>query len=462
MNWNTCHAPGRFGQNNASPAQRTPYERDFDRLIFSSAFRRLQDKTQVFPLPGPVLVHNRLTHSLEVASVGRSIGKLAGEELLASAGETFTDASKEFYAYNLSSVIAAACLAHDIGNPSFGHSGEAAISAYFEYAAPMPLNGSTLRAQFTDAEWKDLTNFEGNANSFRILTHPYAHRQPGGYRLTFSTLAAIAKYPCESTGTTKGVLHKKKYGFFQADKAAFSNVAEQTNMIPDGNAPLSWKRHPFVFLVEAADDICYRIIDWEDAHRIGILDAHTASTHLINLLETAPDATAQMPGIKRTMDELKNDPREQLAYLRAKCINYLVVTCAKAFAGEQQNLLNGTLDKPLLDLLPIGSINALENINQVTIQKIYNHETVVKIELAGYEVMKALLEEFIPAMLSNSPTHKQKKILKLLPAQFSVVGESTPYLKALSVVDFISGMTDLYAMEMYKNLRGISLPVHSS
>lgn len=460
MNWNTCFAPGRFGQDNATTAKRTPYERDFDRLIFSSAFRRLQDKTQVFPLPGPVLVHNRLTHSLEVASVGRSLGKLAGEELFRISGTSFSEEAREFYRYDLSSVIAAACLAHDIGNPSFGHSGEAAISAYFEQSVNLSLNGEVLQKHFTPEEWNDLTNFEGNANSFRILTHPYAHRQPGGYQLTYSTLAAIAKYPCESIASDKKAIHRKKYGFFQADKKAFTNVAEHTKMWQESDAPCVYKRHPFVFLVEAADDICYRIIDWEDAHRIGILDSKTARESLLQLLETSGQDTAEMSRMNKTLEDLANDPREQLAYLRAKCINYLVVSCARIFAEHGEALLNGTLNKPLLDLLPGKSITALDNINNITIKRIYNHETVVKIELAGYEVMKALLEEFIPAMLVEKASHKQKKVLQLLPAQFSVPVAATPYLKALSVVDFISGMTDLYAMELYKNLRGISLPGH--
>lgn len=466
MNWNNCYSPVRFGQEDASLAQRTPYERDFDRLIFSSAFRRLQDKTQVFPLPGPVLVHNRLTHSLEVASVGRSLGKLAGEELLKQidfAGiAPLTKDATEFYAQHLSSVIASACLAHDIGNPSFGHSGEAAISAYFEQAASTPINNMALIDHFSPAEWRDLSNFEGNANSFRILTHHYANRQPGGYRLTYSTLAAIAKYPCASLRTDKDVLHRKKYGFFQADEKAFLSVATQTNMIPDAiDDTFGWKRHPFVFLVEAADDICYRIIDWEDAHRIGIIDSVTATTCLLDLLKAAYGDGPETTSIVETLRELENDTREQLAYLRAKCINYLVVSCARIFAEQEQALIEGRLQEALIDLLPEASRTALENINQLTIKKIYDHASVVKIELAGYEVMKALLEEFIPATLATKPSHKQKKIRCLLPDQFAAITQSTAYLKSLAVVDFISGMTDLYAMEMYKNIKGISLPVHS-
>jgi dGTPase len=458
MNWNNCFSHGRFGQGFISDTARTPYERDFDRLVFSAAFRRLQDKTQVFPLPGPVLVHNRLTHSLEVASVGRSLGKVVGERLLEVLGNEITEKSRHFYLSDLSSVVAAACLAHDIGNPSFGHSGESAISAYFIQQAGALLDGKPLQQHFSKAEWEDVTHFEGNANSFRILTHHYANRQKGGYQLTYATLAAIAKYPCESTGTNPGFLHSKKYGFFQADKEAFVEVAERLGMPVFSPEPLGYHRHPFVFLVEAADDICYRVIDWEDAHRLGIIDSRTAVELFVQLLETS--RKDKMDRIHKTLEELKNDPREQIAYLRAKCINYLAGSCADVFIENRESILTGKYNRSLIDAIEPASTAALGEINKVTIKKIYNHESVVKIELAGYEVMSALLQSFIPAVLHESPSHREKKILKLLPAQF--LGESaTSYEKALSVVDFISGMTDSYAMELYKNLRGISLPTHS-
>lgn len=457
MDWNTCFSHGRFGQGFISATPRTPYERDFDRLIFSAAFRRLQDKTQVFPLPGPVLVHNRLTHSLEVASVGRSLGKLVGERLLAEE-PGLTEAAKHFYLADLSSVVAAACLAHDIGNPSFGHSGEAAISAYFIEQAGSLFDGQPLRDHFNAAEWSDLTQFEGNANAFRILTHHYANRQKGGYQLTYTTLAAIAKYPCESIASDPKRLHTKKYGFFQSEKTSFADVAQTLGMVVEDSNPLVYRRHPFVFLVEAADDICYRVIDWEDAHRLGILETEQAIGLLLDLLKTSP--WEKMARIDSTLQELQHDAREQLAYLRAKCINFLAVSCVESFIRNREAVLSGTHMRALIDGLEPASIKALEAINAVTVKKIYNHETVVKIELAGYEVMNALLESFIPAVLHRGPSHREKKVLKLLPAQFRA-DEGSDYEKALSVIDFISGMTDSYAMELYKNLRGISLPTHT-
>lgn len=455
MNWNTCFSNARFGQEYKSDQPRTAYERDFDRLIFSAAFRRLQDKTQVFPLPGPILVHNRLTHSLEVASVGRSLGKLVGQRLADLVEE---ETAREFYRSELSSVIAAACLAHDIGNPSFGHSGESAISAYFSESSGELINGQPLSSHFNAAEWQDLTKFEGNANSFRILTHHYANRQAGGYQLTYSTLAAIAKYPCESIAGDGSAVHRKKYGFFQSEKESFIKLATALGMEAEQENPLSFRRHPFVYLVEAADDICYRVIDWEDAHRLGILDSATAVGALLKLIEAGRGN--RMERIHVTLETLKEDAREQLAFLRAMCINQLVQACVDIFMQNESDILTGTYNRSLLDDVEPAMALALKEINSITVKRIYNHESVVKIELAGYEVMHSLLSHFIPAVLKDKPSHREKKVLQLLPDQYREEG-STAYGKALNVVDFIAGMTDSYAMELYKNLRGISLPTHN-
>ncbi|MFT4022413.1 MAG: dNTP triphosphohydrolase [Flavihumibacter sp.] len=458
MDWNQCFSHRRFGQDYVSATPRTPYERDFDRLVFSSAFRRLQDKTQVFPLPGPILVHNRLTHSLEVASVGRSLGKIVGEEMVKQLGAALTEEARDFYRHDLGSVVAAACLAHDIGNPSFGHSGEAAISAYFVEQSEAPLNGRSLRSHFNEAEWQDLTHFEGNANALRILTHHYGNRQKGGFQLTYTTLASTVKYPGESLAADGKSLLTKKYGFFQSERAAFKEIAATLQLQKLQDSPLLYQRHPFVFLVEAADDICYRIIDWEDAHRLGIIESGIAVTLLFDLLKTL--RRENMERIENILDALRNDPREQLSFLRAQCINYLATSCARVFMENESALLTGTYNRSLLDGMQEEAKQALKAINKETIGRIYNHETVVRIELAGYEVMRSLLSAFIPAVLASTPSHKHKKLLQLLPAQF-VGAEAGAYERALSVIDFVAGMTDSYAMELYKNLRGISLPTHT-
>ena len=274
---NHIYSNQRSNTNDTSDA-RSEYQRDYDRIIFSSAFRRLQNKTQVFPLPGSVFVHNRLTHSLEVSSVGRSMGNLVGKFI--SENYNLSDQSHEFYKYSIHDVISAGCLCHDIGNPAFGHSGEDAIASYFDR------HETDLKPFFTEAEWADLINFEGNANAIRILTQQQNGKSEGGLRLTYSTLAAIAKYPCESVAKDKTQLHRKKFGFFQAQKEAFRTIAEKTNMILEQDSPIIYKRHPFVWLVEAADDICYSIIDVEDSQRLGIIDHDKCRKLFLNLVES--------------------------------------------------------------------------------------------------------------------------------------------------------------------------------
>ena len=256
LDLNKLYSPKRTGKTQLyEGGARTEYQRDFDRLIFSSAFRRLQNKTQVFPLPGSTFVHNRLTHSLEVSSIGRSLGKIVGTALndKYKGTKTLSEDSIEFYKYELHQVIAAACLAHDIGNPAFGHSGEKAISNFF-------ISSGIDKSLFTNEEWNDISNFEGNANSIRILAGQFNGRQPGGVKMTYTTLATILKYPCESTGINKSFKHLKKYGFFQAEKGIFIEIMDGLNLNREHVSPLCYSRYSFVYLLEAADYIAFNII----------------------------------------------------------------------------------------------------------------------------------------------------------------------------------------------------------
>ena len=277
MNWASLYTTQRTGD----PVQkagnndlvRSSFLRDYDRIIFSSAFRRLQNKTQVFPLPGAIFVHNRLTHSLEVASVGRSLGMAAGARIAQKyAGES--ESFREFYRYELASVIASACLAHDIGNPPFGHSGEDAIRAFFT-----GLDGDardTIRNSMTENQFKDFEFFEGNSNALRVLTNSFNEPEPGGYKLTGTTLASLVKYPCSSTeGFNKktGLIATKKSGFFDSEIDTYKQIAEQLQIPAKEGFVNVYARHPFVYLTEAADDICYRVIDLEDAHRLPMICA---------------------------------------------------------------------------------------------------------------------------------------------------------------------------------------------
>ncbi|HEX8461719.1 MAG TPA: dNTP triphosphohydrolase, partial [Segetibacter sp.] len=284
MKWQTIYTTQRVGQKEETAGTRSGFQRDFDRLIFSSAFRRLQNKTQVFPLPGSTFVHNRLTHSLEVASVGRSLGNMVGEKISREIGDKESD-SYEFYKYELANVVAAGCLAHDIGNPAFGHSGEKAISAYFIDSAKKHIDGKELKSFFSEKEWADISNFEGNANAVRILTHVFKGRLIGGLGLTYTTIASILKYPCEATAIDKNFKHRKKFGFFQSQTEAIHAIAAKLGMKREEGEAVVYKRHPFVYLVEAADDICYSIIDMEDAHRLGILSHELVKDSFLHVIK---------------------------------------------------------------------------------------------------------------------------------------------------------------------------------
>lgn len=447
MNLNQIFTNQRTGNNPHTKASRTDFQRDFDRIIFSSAFRRLQNKTQVFPLPGSVFVHNRLTHSLEVSSVGRSLGSIIGEFIFETYKNDLTEDSKNFYLHNLGNVIAAACLCHDVGNPAFGHSGEDAIASYFER------NEKDLKLKFNEKEWADLVNFEGNANAIRVLAQRQQGKDDGGIQLTFSTLASIAKYPCEAVARKKGIIHRKKFGFFQNEKDIFLEIAKATNLILENEEPYIFKRHPFVWLVEAADDICYNIIDMEDAHRLGIVSTADCENLFFELIKSESNDTDR---VKNKLASISNE-NEKISYLRAKTINALINKSLEIYKHHFENILQGNLDNGLLDIYKSEN-RALQDIEAFSIEKIYNHKAVVEIENAGYNVMYELLDHFIPSILKPEDERKSydKKALKLLPRQF-VYEEGTDYQKVLGVVDFVSGMTDNFATDLYRKIKGIDI-----
>jgi dGTPase len=447
---NHIYTNQRSNSNDTSDA-RSEYQRDYDRIIFSSAFRRLQNKTQVFPLPGSVFVHNRLTHSLEVSSVGRSMGNLVGK--FVTENYDLKDESHEFYKYSIHDVISAACLCHDIGNPAFGHSGEDAIASYFDR------NETELKQYFTDAEWADLINFEGNANAIRILTQQQNGKSEGGLRLTYSTLAAIAKYPCESVAKDKTQLHRKKFGFFQAQKEAFRTIAEKTNMVLEQDSPIIYKRHPFVWLVEAADDICYSIIDVEDSQRLGIIDHDKCRKLFLNLVESLDPS--QIDKTKITLKQI-SDKNDRIAYLRAKSINLLTHKSVEVYQNNFEQIVKGDFNTALLDVIKNETEQVtkrvLDEIQRFSIENIYNHRSVLEIENAGYNVMSELLSHFIPPILKDEKERKtfEKKALRLVPAQF-LYEKGTTYQKVMGILDYVSGMTDNYATELYRRIKGIEI-----
>lgn len=447
MDLNRIFTNQRTGKNSATSASRTDFQRDFDRIIFSAAFRRLQNKTQVFPLPGSVFVHNRLTHSLEVSSVGRSLGSAAGEFIFNNFQSGLDENAVNFYQHNLHNVIAAACLCHDVGNPAFGHSGEDAIASYFEK------NESGLKEKFNEKEWADLVNFEGNANAIRVLTHQQIGKDEGGTQLTNTTLASIAKYPCEAIAKKKGVIHRKKFGFFQNEKETFLDIAKSVNLIQEGEEPVIFKRHPFVWLVEAADDICYNIIDMEDAHRLGIVSTADCENLFFDLIKSENQNTKR---VEEKLSMLTNS-NERISYLRAKVINALINKSIELYKENFTSILDGTLEKALLDIYKSEN-KSLQDIESFSIDKIYNHKAVIEIENAGYNVMYELLDHFVPPVLKEKDSRKSydKMALKLLPEQFRYES-GTDYQKVLGVIDYVSGMTDNYATDLYRKIKGIEI-----
>lgn len=451
MNWQTLFSNRRFNSSNRNNQDhsRGDYMRDYDRLIFSSQFRRLQNKTQVFPLPGAVFVHNRLTHSLEVASVGRSLGRTVGERIAEKHEDKLDAIGLDFYRFELPAVVMTACIAHDIGNPPFGHSGEKAIRAYFE---ELPEHKKQrIASELTENQFNDFLRFEGNANAFRILTDMFLKN---GLKLTYATLASIVKYPTNSTTGFNKSAHvaTKKSGFFDSEISYFEQVAEQLGINLIDEEKQIYARHPFVFLVEAADDICYRIIDLEDAHRLNIISTQEALDLLLPFFERD-----EVYGyLEKKIPEIE-DNQQKLSLLRAMLINQLTNKCADVFMENETDILNGTLNQPLIDLLDKRTTELIKKIDDISLRKIYRHQAVIEVEIAGYHVIGGLLDEFISAVLAPKAA-KSKMLLQLLPLQFTIKTEEGLYTNLQRIVDFISGMTDIYAVDLYRKITGIEMP----
>ena len=443
MNWNQLISTTRLGQENPANKDnkhnRTQFQRDYDRIIFSSPFRRMQNKTQVFPLPGSVFVHNRLTHSLEVARVGRSLGSMYLENTESGQVEIENPLFQE-----IGAVISAACLAHDMGNPPFGHSGEDAIAQFFKKSTE-----PRLKNELSEAQLRDFIQFDGNANAFRLLSHQFNGRREGGFALTYTTLASIVKYPFESMLT-----NKPKFGFFQSEKEIFGRIAHELGLVQTHENPGRYVRHPLVFLVEAADDICYQLMDLEDAHKLKIHNFEQTSSLLMRFF----DPQTEMKQIRRMNETLNlvSDPNEQIAYLRASVIGKLVKQCVEVFIGNQEAILSGSFQQALIDHVQPNSLAAIREIKDVSIRNIYNDRSVVEIEISGYQIIGTLLEVFIEAIL-NPKEGFSKKMLMLIPDQYRGEHTST-YEKVQAVVDFVSGMTDLYALDLYRKIKGINIP----
>jgi dGTPase len=439
MNWNQLLSTKRFGQEAYHAKRdddRSEFQRDYDRLIFSAPFRRLQNKTQVFPLPGSVFVHNRLTHSLEVACVGRSLGVNVAHKLKSKKN------IETPYLEEIGSIISAACLAHDLGNPPFGHSGETAIATYFSEG-----NGQHLKAEMTDEEWKDIICFEGNANAFRLLTHQFNGRRPGGFVLTYSTLAAIVKYPYASIYSDP---KKKKFGFFDSEKADYEKIAAELGIPRSPKNPNQFARHPLVYLVEAADDICYQIMDIEDAHKLKILTSDETKELFLNFFDAERKVRRQETML------LVTDINEQISYLRSSVIGQLIEECSAVFAENEEAILNGTFTLSLIKQLPPQSAEAYKKCEKMALAKIYRSSEVLDIELAGYKIILTLLEHLVTAVLNPKKAYSKQLLLRI-PEQYET-NSPTVYGKIMAVLDYISGMTDIYALDLFRKITGMNIP----
>ncbi|MEO1051515.1 MAG: deoxyguanosinetriphosphate triphosphohydrolase [Bacteroidota bacterium] len=448
MNWEKLLSSERVGQKRKGHEgqARSAFEQDYDRIIFSHPFRRLQDKTQVHPLPIYDFVHTRLTHSLEVSSVARSLGRSVGETVIARHPEL----ASKYSHFDFGAITAAAALAHDLGNPPFGHSGEEAISDFFLHHE----RGKSFEALVGEKEWQDLTDFEGNAQGFRILNK----RDYQGLKLTNATLAAFSKYPRESCISEVSRTRKshKKYGFFQSEREIFKEIAEDLELIPlSESGDYVWCRHPLTFLVEAADDICYHIIDLEDGCRLGLVSEEETISLLAEIIEDRFDA-----------DKLSkiNSKNEKIGLLRALSINTLIVQSAGVFLDNEEAILAGKFDAALVD--DVECNQALKRIKDISIQKIYRSRSVIETEAAGFEVLPGLLDEFTDsayhAYVDRSGYSKRHKSLKrLLPEEFDSQFDNDPpgaYDLLMHCVDFVAGMTDSYAISLYRKIKGITLP----
>lgn len=442
MNWEQLLSLKRFGdtQKRTRASQdetRLGFEVDFDRIIFSSAFRSLQDKTQVIPLSKTDFVHTRLTHSLEVSVVGRTLGRRAGKVILdrhpelKNLGYTFND---------FGAIVAAACLMHDIGNPPFGHSGEKAIGEYFKTG-----KGLKYKEELSEKEYQDLVDFEGNANGLKIVTES-KEGTPGGLRLSYATLGAFIKYPKESL-PKKPTSHisDKKYGFFQSEKNIFIDVVEELGMVKKASEGIAYYRHPLAYLVEAADDICYTIIDFEDGINLGLIDEEYALEYMIKLVKDTID-------IKK-YHSLKHK-KDRVSYLRALAIGVLINEAVDMFLSNEEEILKGTFSNSLLDKCKYEA--QMNDIIKISIEKIYRSNDVVEKEVAGYKIIADLLDVFVTA-LNNKYTGEQSNfdrlVLNLLPEEYRTLKDDL-YERILQTCSYVASLSDGYAIRLHKKISG--------
>ena len=444
MDWKQLISNKRLGQEYRHAIRhdnRTEFKRDYDRLIFSAPFRRLQNKTQVFPLPGSIFVHNRLTHSLEVASVGMSLGNDIAAQLTVRHPELRGTLFEQ-----IGQIVATACLAHDLGNPPFGHSGEKAIQTFFTEGP-----GRELQQKVSPIFWSDITHFEGNANAFRLLTHQFCGRRPGGFVMTYSTLASIVKYPFASSAASR----KGKFGFFESERENYQRIADEMGIICTSkpNEPLRYVRHPLVYLVEAADDICYEIMDLEDAHKLKILSFGETERLMLGFFDEMGKNRIR----QRIQEEGVTDPNEKVVYMRACVISLLESECVKTFVENEENILSGTFTGALIDHVSPLPREAYKQCAALSVERIYKSKPVLDVELSGYKIMETLMEQMVRAVM-NPDRYYSQQLIGRVSSQYDINAADLE-MRLMAVIDYIAGMTDVYALDVYQKINGISLPI---
>ena len=445
MNWEQLLSLKRSGDTNKrirkeQDETRLGFEVDYDRVIFSSEFRSLQDKTQVIPLSETDFVHTRLTHSLEVSVVGRTLGRRVGQKLLEK--HPHLQSIHGYQTNDFGAIVAAAALAHDIGNPPFGHSGEKAIGEFFKTG-----QGKQYKNQLNDKEYQDLCDFEGNANGFKILTESRAGRD-GGLRLSYATLGAFMKYPKESLPKKpSNHIADKKYGFFQSEKTAFEDVANELGLLKRSDKHASYSRHPLAYLVEAADDICYTIIDFEDGINLGLIQEEFALEYLSKIIRD---------NIKPENYYALSTREDRVGYLRALAIGSLINDVVDIFMKHEDTILNGDFDCALLDKSKYEA--QIKDVIKISVENIYQSAEVVDKEIAGYGVINTLLNTYTNAVnnsFNNTASNYDALIIKGLPKTIET-NNSSLYSRLSSVCYYVSLLSDSKAILDYKKIKGIS------
>ena len=440
MEWKKLLSPHRLGSGEPGKItpERSPFQRDFDRIVFSGSFRRLQDKTQVFPMSGNDYIRTRLTHSMETSCIARSLGTAAGVSIC----QEFDTGGA--HPSDIGAAVAAAALAHDIGNPPLGHAGEEAIRDWFERSS----SGQEIQNDMTIAEQDDIRKYDGNAQGFRVLSRLEMPDHRGGMQLTCATLGSFTKYP----GSSQSPL--KKCGFFQQEKEFFAEVAESCGLLEKGNE--CYSRHPLSFLLEAADDIAYLTVDFEDALRMGLIEYGELEEFFLEIIDS-DNSRAYV----RTLAS----PLRKAEFLRAQAIGVLVRSASEQFIARHDELLAGIWNTPLTEVIPQKDI--LARIRQRSINGIYNHRSVAEVVGAGFELVSGMLDVFMPCLNEiarersggKKASYRSRRVSAMLPEMafpHELCG-SPAYCRLLRLLDYLSGMSDRYAVSLYQKLKGISL-----